>query len=444
METAKDRMDELLADALKGGAREMALSDEFMGRLLHETRPYARFRNHPRAWALAAALTFVSLGSFGMWTGVIPVPRFFAASSVGAPAVPVRVADEGPVAVPVQRAAARVVREAKPEIADDIDRSIVNALDYLVSQQREDGTFPAQYGKSTAMPALAGMAFLSKGCLTDDKRYGKTILKCIDYVLSQADMRDNQRFKGYLGGADGGRMYAHSISTLFLSECSGMVDEERQAKIDEVLPFAVRVIVDAQNQQKAPQHLGGWRYDPGAGDSDLSCSGWALMALKSARLNGAPVPDDAIEKAVLYIKRAYRDSDGTFGYQGANGSNADTLSGAAILCLELCGRHLEPEALKAAKYLQKTYRRALAGGGGHPFYGLYYTAQGLFQIGGDIWKEFEPWMYETYRAKQRPDGSWVGGGNESSPIYATAMTVLAFTVPYRMLPIYQRDETVDY
>jgi hypothetical protein len=29
-----------------------------------------------------------------------------------------------------------------------------------------------------------------------------------------------------------------------------------------------------------------------------------------------------------------------------------------------------------------------------------------------------------------------------SDVYATAMTILALTVPYRQLPIYQRDETL--
>ena len=45
--------------------------------------------------------------------------------------------------------------------------------------------------------------------------------------------------------------------------------------------------------------------------------------------------------------------------------------------------------------------------------------------------------------EQRADGSWSGTGNNGSDAYATAMTVLSFAVPYRMLPIYQRDETVD-
>ena len=324
--------------------------------------------------------------------------------------------------------------------ADAVERAIGNGLEYLARQQRENGSYPGNCGDSAAIPALAGMAFLAKGHLPGVEPYGEKIERAIDYVISCADMRDNAPFRGYMGDRGNGRMYAHSIATLFLSEASGMVDEKRQEKIDRLLPLAVKVILDAQNQKKGnPAHLGGWRYTPNANDSDLSASGWAL---RSARLNGAQVPPEAIEKAVLYIKRAYREADGTFGYQGANGGNADTLTGAAILCLELCGKHLDPMSLKGAKFLEKTYARTLVGNG-QRYYGLYYTAQGLFQIGGPVWRGFATWMYDRFVPEQRADGSWGGAGNNGSDVYATAMAVLSLAVPYRMLPIYQRDETVD-
>jgi len=326
--------------------------------------------------------------------------------------------------------------------ADAVERAVGNGLEYLAKQQKEDGSYPGPYGETAAIPALAGMAFMAKGHLPGSEPYGEKIERAIDYVLSCADLRDNASFRGYMGDKANGRMYAHSIATLFLSEASGMVDERRQEKIDKILPLAAKVLLDAQNQKKGNEHLGGWRYAPNANDSDLSCSGWALMALRSARLNGAPVPPEAIEKAVLYIKRSYNDQQGTFSYQGNGGSNAETLTGAAILCLELCGKHLDPASLKASKYLERTYRNALPGNG-QRYYGLYYTAQGLFQIGGPVWKGFSTWMYDKFVPEQRADGSWSGQGNNGSDVYATAMTVLSLTVPYRMLPIYQRDETVD-
>jgi hypothetical protein len=111
-----------------------------------------------------------------------------------------------------------------------------------------------------------------------------------------------------------------------------------------------------------------------------------------------------------------------------------------LLCLELCGLHGSPETGKAADYILKSFRTLP--GNQFEFYGNYYNAQGMFQIGGRYWAEHAAWMYDTYLGKQNEDGSW-NPSRESGRIYGTAMMTLAFTVPYRQLPIYQRDETVD-
>ena len=55
---------------------------------------------------------------------------------------------------------------------------------------------------------------------------------------------------------------------------------------------------------------------------------------------------------------------------------------------------------------------------------------------------FSDWMYDYWIPRQAPDGRW-DVGEDNCPYYQTALVVLAFTVPYRQLPIYQRDETVD-
>lgn len=314
-----------------------------------------------------------------------------------------------------------------------IDRSIDRALDYLAKNQRLDGSFEQQYGETAAIPALAAMAFLAKGHVPGEGRYGETINRALDYVLSCT----NNAF--YFGEKNQGKMYSHSIATLFVSEVSGMVDSERQKKIDAILPKAVKVILDAQAVKKAQQFQGGWRYTPHAVDSDMSCSGWALMALRSSRLNGGPVPPAAIGAAVEYVKRHSHKEEGKFGYMGPDGHTL-TLTGAGILCLELCGKHHDPASLKAAKYLMKNYQDLAKDQ--RCFYGLYYTSQGLFQIGGESWKTFSAWMYDTFTATQGADGAWQKG-EEGSKVYGTALCVLAFTVPYRQLPIYQRDETVD-
>lgn len=334
------------------------------------------------------------------------------------------------LAVSTLAAAAPAAREP-----DRVDKAIASALDFLKASQQEDGSYKGNFGKTVAIPSLAAMACLAAGHVPGDAEYGELIDKALGYVLSNHDET------GYLGGVDNGKMYAHSIATLFLTEVSGMVSRERQEQIDKLLPKAIKVILDAQNVQKGHNHAGGWRYTPQSTDSDTSCSGWALMALRSARLNGAQVPPDAIKRAVKYIHNHHDSKIGSFGYQ--NGSqNAVTLSGAGILCLELCGRHEHPDSLAAARYLMGVYRDKLPGEN-YSYYGLYYASQGLFQIGGENWKEFSSWMYDTYLPQQRANGSWPPKRGENSEIYASAMTVLAFAVPFRQLPVYQRDETVD-
>jgi hypothetical protein len=255
--------------------------------------------------------------------------------------------------------------------------------------------------------------------------------RCIDCVLRLQDAGT-----GYMGANDG-RMYAHTIATLFLCEVSGMVDEQRQARLDAAIPPATRLILSAQQVKKAPGLAGGWRYGPKDASSDLSCSGWALLALRSARLNGVPVPDEAIAAAVDYITARNNPKTGGFGYQDQT-THAITLTGAALLCLELTGHHGKDITRGAGRFLARHFSQLPRQARSE--YGLYYTSQGLFQLGGKTWDQFAAWMYDTWLPRQQADGSW--RGQPECPAYYTAMTVLAFTVPYRQLPIYQRDESV--
>jgi hypothetical protein len=74
------------------------------------------------------------------------------------------------------------------------------------------------------------------------------------------------------------------------------------------------------------------------------------------------------------------------------------------------------------------------------YYGSYYVAQGMFQLGEQEWETFAPKFYEEMLALQTADGSWkaMGGDGGTGPCYRTAMAVLALSVSYRQLPIYQR------
>ena len=320
---------------------------------------------------------------------------------------------------------------ASPKLAKyrkQVDDAVGRALAWLAKAQHETGYFPGGHGRTTAVVALAGMAFLSKGYTPGRGPYSAALNRCIDYVLRR------QRANGSLDGAHGGGMYCHCIATLLLSEVSGMVGPARQKKIDKALPKALKLILNAQQVKKHPKHQGGWRYKPNSRDSDISVSGWALMALRSARLNGAPVAKKAIDDAVKFIMKC-RWKDGGFGYQPGGGPGAGR-TGVALLCLELTGHHDTKVTRTAGDYILKNIKTHKFIRDAHYHYAVYYCSQAMFQLGGDYWEKFAEAMYTRVLKTQKKDGGW--GRSRQSEGYATAMTVLALTVVYRQLPIYQR------
>jgi hypothetical protein len=335
------------------------------------------------------------------------------------------------VAVPPSAVRSDVESGTLSKYDKPVDEAIDKALEYLVKQQKSDGSFGNS--QRVAITGLSVMAFLAKGHTPGLGPYGDVINKGIDYVLGE---RHNS---GILSSDEKshGVMYTHGIATLMLSEVSGMVDPDRQKRIDEALSKAGKVILTAQTIKKDAKDQGGWRYQPNSNDSDISCTGWQLMSLRSARNNGAQVPREAIESAVKYILRC-RTPDGGFAYQPGNKPGM-ARTGTALLCLELCGKHNDDAAVGAGAWLLKHLPRKY-GADEHFAYGMYYASQGMFQLGGKYWEAWAENMYEVMTKSQNADGSWPSAGNEggAGPCYPTAMGVLALSVGYRQLPIYQR------
>ncbi|MCF6314155.1 MAG: hypothetical protein L3J39_17030, partial [Verrucomicrobiales bacterium] len=87
------------------------------------------------------------------------------------------------------------------------ERAVERGLDYLASQQLNDGSFGGGYGQSTGVVSLAGMAFLSKGHTPGHGTYSKNLDRCIQYILT------SQQSNGLLnkGSSGNGVMYAHNI-----------------------------------------------------------------------------------------------------------------------------------------------------------------------------------------------------------------------------------------
>jgi Prenyltransferase and squalene oxidase repeat len=326
-----------------------------------------------------------------------------------------------------------------------MDKAIDRALQFLANtQDKTDGSWksyepdqPARATRSPAITSLAVMAFLSAGHVPGEGRYGEVIEKGVRWVLKA------QLPNGLIASEGRHEMYHHGIATLMLAEVAGMTEGNLAREIREKLEKAVAVILKAQ--RKNGQERGGWRYAVLGTDSDISVTGWQVMALRAAKNLGCDVPAENINQAVDYIKRCEfkGDDKGGFCYM-VNAQRTVACTGTSILALEICGKglHRSPESLKAGAFLLNNPPRW---GEVHFFYTVYYCSQATFQLGHNYWNAYRPRLHEALLRNQKSNGSWVGDprfDRESNfgPNYCTSMAVLALTVEYRFLPIYQRAE----
>lgn len=322
---------------------------------------------------------------------------------------------------------------AQPPEKDRLEKSVDRALAFLKVMQEKNGSWQLFSQEHTAVTGLAVMAFLSAGHVPGEGPYGDVVERGVKWILKQ------QRPSGVISSDEGLEMYHHGICTLMLAEVAGMTDADTAKEVRRALKKAVEVILKAQVRDSST-YQGGWRYRTVGSDADLSVSGWQVLALRAARNVGCDIPAERIDQALAFLGRC-RDAS-TAGYCYMPGHRVTkACTGTAILLYELAGKdhHRSRESLQAGAYLIK---HPLEWNDEHFFYTTYYVSQGMFQLGQNYWGFFQPRMHKILFAYQQNNGSWLGSDGYG-PVYATSMAVLALTVEYRLLPIYQRHEEKD-
>jgi Prenyltransferase and squalene oxidase repeat len=351
--------------------------------------------------------------------------------------------------------------KAEPRKREAFEVAVDNALQYLAGAQNPDGSWNSgrEFGgggfnqganRDPAISALCVMAFLSAGHVPGEGKYGGQIEKGIRFVCR------NQQPNGVFSANGFGMsvMYSHGICTLMVAEAIGLMPDKREAAaLRQQLTAAVRLLQSAQSRRG--QNDGGWRYSIQPGDADMSVTAWQVMALRAAKNVGCDVPADVIERAVEYVKRSRDPSSGGYRYT-PYGHVTLPCTGAAILSLELCGKdyHKSKESLDASEFINRRISDEAKRSGAahvrfqqHFFYGVYYMSQAQFQIGGEPWKWYREYLHwlllHPDGNPQRASGFWQGVSGDDMQAgvnYCTSMAVLALTVEYRFLPIYQRGE----
>lgn len=305
--------------------------------------------------------------------------------------------------------------EITPETREAIDRG----LRWLASRQKEDGSWEGARGGNTGVASFAVLSFVSTGVVPERGPYGQTVARGIDFVISHAQLNgliSNPVDTGH------GPMYEHAMSTLLLAEVWGMY---HRPKLLDTLQNAVVLILSSQNDQ------GGWRYQPVPSDADISVTVMQVVALRAAKNAGLRVPKRTFDHAVNYIKSCAKPNGG-FLYQPGTGQENYPRTGAGVCSLLTCGEYDAEETINGIAFLQDNKRNI---GNEHYHYGMYYAAQAMYLAPDpEEWQQWWPVVRDEMLARQKEDGHWDG---EAGPVYGTAMAILALSVPYRYLPVYQ-------
>lgn len=283
-------------------------------------------------------------------------------------------------------------------------------------------------GEDCAVTGLVLLCYFGAGHTWEEGSHARTVAAGMNWLLAQqgpdGDLRGN------------GRMYSHGIATLALAEAYGMTGD---ARLRAPLERAVRFIVAAQNPD-----TGGWRYTPRESISDMSVSGWQIMALKSASLTGIAVPNEAWQGIRRWLTRISSGKRGGLASyleraQG-DGNPTPTMTAQAMLCREYLGVGPEDPVLQeSADYLMDflpSWPRA-------NLYYWYYGALATYQFGGTHWERWNSAMRDPLLQHQRNNGhaagSWdpvrtVAWDSVGGRIYTTALSTLCLESYYRFLP----------
>jgi hypothetical protein len=341
---------------------------------------------------------------------------------------------------PGRSAATRRKRALEGGGSPESEVAVGAGLVWLIRVQSSDGSWRLDgnfknrgQANDIAGTAFGLLPFLGAGLThkpAKDNPYDKPIEKAVLFLLRKQDRRT-----GNLGGG----MYGHCLATIALSEAYGITHDPLLRRPAQM---AVMYIVQAQHDK------GGWRYSPRE-PGDMSVTGWAVMALKSAKMAGLDVPEVVFRKAVHFLDSVCDRNNEGYGYTGPGSSPA--MSAAGLLCrqyLQAWGPN-NPRLIKGIKNNIKSVMPPVPPVRPTSMYYYYYATQVMHHFGGDEWKAWNARMRDSLvKSRDRSNnlmlkGSWDPTGDPHAGaggrLMYTSLALLTLEVYYRYLPLYFRE-----
>ncbi len=303
--------------------------------------------------------------------------------------------------------------------------AVIRALEWLKRNQNPDGSW--NNASKIGNTGLAILTFLAHGETPASDKYGPTVEKGIQYLISK--LNDDGNFETGRGHA---YVYEHAIGAYALADSYSMT---RIPILKAKMEKAVEVIIKGQQPKS-----GGWDYyyKPDSTRIDSSVSAWQVQALKAALIAGASNKGllDALHKSLDGMRTVYKADTGEFCYTNEKNRTNPGLTALGVLTFQFVGQKDSPEAKKGLIALNGA--KASYDVSPWPFYAWYYITQVKFNEQSTGWKNWNPQIAKLLVSTQAKDGHWLSPTDEKSygPTYSTTLAALCLQVYYRLLPTF--------
>jgi len=322
------------------------------------------------------------------------------------------------------------------------EAAVKRGLQWLAKVQKRDGswsligTYPngAVNENSVAATAMALLAFQGAGHTHKKGDFKTNVATGWKWLLDEQDADGNF----YHEGPFHHRFYTQAQCTIALCELYGMTkDEKYKVPAERAVQYCLR----SQSSE------GGWRYSP-CMDSDVSVTGWVVMALQSARMAGLEVPKDHFRRVERFLDKVSVDGGTRYPYQrGKEATNVMTAE--ALLCRQYLGWPRDDERLVEGVDWITRPENLVSFKKDRNVYYWYYATQVAHHMEGQHWKRWNDVMRQELPEQQVTKGREAGSWDPLKPtpdawedhggrLYVTCLSLYMLEVYYRHLPIYSK------
>ncbi|MHC4914720.1 MAG: prenyltransferase/squalene oxidase repeat-containing protein [Planctomycetota bacterium] len=203
---------------------------------------------------------------------------------------------------------------------------------------------------NVSMTGMALLAFLGAGYTAKAGKHKETVDRAQNWLMSVLADRVKSGMKY---GTFDQCNYTQGMATLAIAEAYGMTKTEELKK-------AAQAAIDVIIANQGPYEAWDYRAKTAAGRNDTSVSGWNLMALKSAKIAGLKVDNNAFQGCMRWLDAATDPANGKCSYSGytvkkgrfrgaRRGSGSNAMWAAGMLMRQFMGAaHDDPILRKAA------------------------------------------------------------------------------------------------